>query len=583
MPLLHLAASEPLLGQLDPLLVLGLVLAIGALFGIGAKFVRLPSVTGQILAGFLAGSYGIGLVDSKDVLASLQPLSHFALALIAVEVGSHLNVQRLRNAGRRLTLLLLFELTLMPAVVFGALYVGTPLGFWGDVELGLVMAALMAALAIETSPATTVHLVRETNARGVLTKTLLASVALSNIACIFVFELARAGALSGMEAGGDPASIFIGTGTSLAASLAIGGAVGLGLVWVSRSTGRADALVTVSLIGVILCDGVANLLGASPLLACLALGFVQTNLIPAREKLIDSVLANFLPAIMAVFFTLAGMKLDPSVLLTGGLIAGVLFGARVGAKLMVAHLAMRMAQAPKSLRGLLGMARLPQAGVTIGLLLVLQEDPAFDAIESLFVAVVLAVVMLNEIVGPILTRIALQRSGEAEMDRTRLIDFLGEENIVTDLEADSVEGAIERLTDLLVSSHQLPQSAREPLRESTLERESQVSTVLGSGLAIPHGTLEEGERMLGVMGLSKEGLDLGAPDGKPVHCVVLLATPKGQRERHLEVLASLAKMIGMDPTFRTRLFTAKSPAHAYELLHGEESGDWNYFLDDEAG
>lgn len=571
-----------MLGQLDPLLVLGLVLAIGAVFGILAKRIHLPSVTGQILAGFLAGSYGIGLVDGKGVLESLQPLSHFALALIAVEVGSHLNVQRLRNAGRRLTLLLLFELTLMPLLVFGALALGTPLG-WGEIELGLIMAAMMAALAIETSPATTVSLVRETNARGVLTKTLLASVALSNIACIFVFELTRAGALGAMEADGDPTRIFVGAGTSLAASLAIGGAVGLGLVWASRSTGRADTLVTLALIGVILCDGIAGEMGASPLLACLALGFVQTNLIPAREKLIDSVLANFLPAIMAVFFTLAGMKLNPKVLVEGGLIAGVLFGARIGGKLLVAHLAMKLAQAPKSLRSYLGVSRLPQAGVTIGLLLVLQEDPAFDGIESLFVAVVLAVVMLNEIVGPILTRVALKRSGEADMDRTRLIDFLGEENIVTDLRADTVEEAIERLTDLLVSSHQLPQSAREPLLASTLEREAQVSTVLGSGLAIPHGTLEEGEQMLGVMGLSREGLDLGAPDGKPVHCVVLLATPKGQRERHLEVLASLAKMIGMDPSFRTSLFTAKSPAHAYELLHGEESGDWNYFLDDDEG
>ncbi|QDU85198.1 PTS system mannose-specific EIIBCA component [Planctomycetes bacterium Pla163] len=581
MPSLSLVAlSGPLLGQLEPLLVLGIVLAVGAVFGILAKKIHLPSVTGQILAGFVVGTYGIGLVDSKAVLVSLQPLSHFALALIAVEVGSHLNIQRLRNAGRRLTLLLLFELTLMPAIVFGALALGTPLG-WGGIEMGLAIAALMAALAIETSPATTVHLVRETKSRGVLTKTLLASVALSNIACIFVFELARAGTLSAMADNVGVAGIFAGAFTSLATSLAVGGAIGLGLVWMSRSTGRADALVTIALIGVILCDGIAGALGASPLLACLALGFVQTNLLPAREKLIDSVLANFLPSMMAVFFTLAGMKLDPGVLVTGGLIAGVLFVARAGAKLLVARTAMVMAQAPDKLRNLLGMSRLPQAGVTIGLLLTLQEDPAFDAVESLLVAVVLAVVMLNEIVGPILTRVALKRSGEADMDRTRLIDFLGEENIVTGLEAETVEDAIERLTERLVSSHQLPQSTLEPLLASTLEREAQVSTVLGSGLAIPHGTLDEGERMLGVMGLSRKGLALGAPDGKPVHCIVLLATPRGQRERHLEVLATLARMIGTDPTFAQELFTADTPAHAYELLHGEESGDFNYFLDDE--
>ncbi|MEZ5978565.1 MAG: PTS sugar transporter subunit IIA [Planctomycetota bacterium] len=227
----------------------------------------------------------------------------------------------------------------------------------------------------------------------------------------------------------------------------------------------------------------------------------------------------------------------------------------------------------------LGLARLPQAGVTIGLLLTVKEDAALAPVVDTLVAVVLAVVTLNEIVGPVLTRLALRRSGETGMDRVRLIDFLGEENIVTGLEADTIEDAIEKLTDILFRSHGLPNEAREAYLRSVLEREAQVSTVLGSGLAIPHGVLDVGERMVGVMGLSREGLALGSPDGRPVHCVVLLATPKGQRERHLEVLAALAKMIGMDPIFRERLFAAGSAAHAYELLHGEETDTFNYFLE----
>ena len=85
--------------------------------------------------------------------------------------------------------------------------------------------------------------------------------------------------------------------------------------------------------------------------------------------------------------------------------------------------------------------------------------------------------------------------------------------------------------------------------------------------------------MAGVMALSREGLDFDTPDGQPVHCMVLLGTSPEERDRHLQVLATLAKTIGMGLELQEMLFDAKSAAHAYEILHGEESEDFNYFLE----
>jgi mannitol/fructose-specific phosphotransferase system IIA component (Ntr-type) len=116
--------------------------------------------------------------------------------------------------------------------------------------------------------------------------------------------------------------------------------------------------------------------------------------------------------------------------------------------------------------------------------------------------------------------------------------------------------------------------------ETFLARERESSTCVGEGLAIPHGILAEGSQMIGVMGISRRGLQLDTPDGRPVHCMVLLATPESQRERHLEVIATLARTIGRDPVIQERLFSAKTPAHAYEILHGEESEGFNYYLTD---
>lgn len=162
---------------------------------------------------------------------------------------------------------------------------------------------------------------------------------------------------------------------------------------------------------------------------------------------------------------------------------------------------MRLAGATEKLRKYLGLALLPQAGVAIGFVVLLEEDPAFRTaagaqILPIFVAVVLTVVTASEIVGPILTRFALARAGEIGHDRLRLIDFLQEENIVIDLKATTMDQAIEILTQRLVTSHQLAPEAYEPLLASIKAREADISTCLGSGLAVPHGILSEGAKMV---------------------------------------------------------------------------------------
>jgi mannitol/fructose-specific phosphotransferase system IIA component (Ntr-type) len=97
---------------------------------------------------------------------------------------------------------------------------------------------------------------------------------------------------------------------------------------------------------------------------------------------------------------------------------------------------------------------------------------------------------------------------------------------------------------------------------------------------IPHAVLDEGEDITGILGISSEGLDLGAPDGRPVHAVLLLATPLADRRRHLEVLAAFATAITRDVNLREQLYHARSAAHAYDVLHAEDAEDINYFIEE---
>jgi len=560
----------------DPLLMLSVVLIAGLAGGFAVRRIRLPGVTGQILVGILIGPSVLdvfGLQENHDSIERMRPVTHFALGLIAVAVGSHLQIRRLRNAFKRLGILLCAEATVTPAVVFAVLLL-VPDIHW---TTGL----LLAALAISTAPATIVAIVRESRARGVFVKTLVAAVALNNIACILCFEVAHSVTRVHLAATSDGIGIadLIAPFSELLSTALLGGGVGLLLVAVTWKIVRSDLLATASLIAILLTSGLADYFAISPLLSCLFLGVSLANLTPEKEEIGNAVFSDFEVAILAAFFTLAGMDLKFDYLISGGLLALLLVGARLAGKVLSGGIAMTLAGATKPVRRYLGLGLIPQAGVAIGLMIFVAEDPDFAPIRGLFIAIGLTSVTLNEIIGPVLTRMALVKSGEAGKDRPRLIDFIHEENIITNLKAGSKEEAIERLADLLISSHQLKVD-RDELLHTVFEREREAPSAVGYGFALPRGVLDGDGDMVGVMGLSPDGIPCDdAPDGKPLRCMVLLVTPSSQRDRHLEVLAALTHSIGSDPNIRRQLYAAKSPAHAYDIIHAEEFEDFNYFLE----
>lgn len=559
--------------ETNPLLTLAIVLVAAVASGSLAQRLRLPAITGQILIGVLLGPSVLNMFEAETI-HGLRPITHFALGLVAVTVGSHLNLKQLRNATKRLLLLLSLEAILTPALVFiSVLYM--PDTDW-------YFAALLATMAISTAPATIISIVKETRSKGVFVKTLVAAVALNNIACICLFEFAHTAAYVSLdpEGGHTVLSAVMAPIVQLASSALLGGVAGAILVAVTRRVIRAERLATASIITILLTAGLADFLGISALLSCLILGVTLANLTPEKEEVGHAVFSNFESAIFAVFFTLAGMEMDFQYAIPGGLMAILLVATRIMGKVSSSYIAMKLAGATDSVRRYLGMALVPQAGIAVGLILLIQENEIFPVqMREYFLAVGLTAVMLSEIIGPILTRYALVRSGEFGMDRARLIDFLHEENIDTNFTARNKEEAIEKLTDLLIRSNRL-NIDRDKLLNSVMERERDFSTCFGEGLAIPHGTLEEGSEIIGAMGISREGLDIETPDGIPVHCMILLATPVTMRNRHLEVLAAFAKTIGSDRNIQRQLFNAKSSAHAYDLLHAEELEDYNYFLED---
>ncbi len=240
---------------------------------------------------------------------------------------------------------------------------------------------------------------------------------------------------------------------------------------------------------------------------------------------------------------------------------------------------MRLAGGTENVRRYLGFGLIPQAGVAEGLLLDVQDNPALAESASMILAVGVAAVAINEIIGPILVRFGLAKSGNMGQDRARLIDFIHEENIVTNFHAETKSDAIRQLTELMISSHGLKVDP-EVFVADVLARESHMSSCVGNGLSVPHGEIEGDVGMVGVMGISQDGLPFATPDGLRLRCMVLLAATSGEQQRRVEIKGVMARAIGFDWNLRHQLYAARTPAHVYEILHAEEFEDHNYFLEE---
>ena len=357
----------------NPFLTLSVVLVAGVGAGLLAKRFHLPAVTGQILVGILIGPSVLEIFELKTI-HDLEPIIDFALGLMAVDVGSHLQIKRLGIAKRRLTLLLLLEATLTPAIVFaGVFLIGTS---W-------YMSLLLATIAISTAPATILAIVKETRSKGVFVKTLVAAVALNNLFCILGFEVAHTVARTTVTGGTDYGGVWLAPIRQLALSACLGCGVGLSLIAVTRKVVRPDRMTAISMIAILLTIGLAQHFDISVLLSCLFLGVLLANATPDKEEIGHDVFENFeYGDLCRSSSPLAGMELNFKYSRRRGRhpragrdVRGARFLGKTHSRRTVLHAACEHdATACGRLPGT--WPCMPQAGLAVGLMLLVTEDAA---------------------------------------------------------------------------------------------------------------------------------------------------------------------------------------------------------------
>ncbi len=566
----------------DPLLNLATVLVAGILGGEIFAKLRLPKVTGWIATGILLRQLclpGMNTRIEPNCLDKFLPYMHFVLGFIAFTVGATLYFASLRNAGKRVGLLLLGEAFLTPVIVGALMYFIGPQLPGGD---GMTRdpAILLAAIAIAGAPGTTVLVIQESRARGILTRTLLAAIGLIDMVAVAAFVFVST--FLGDQLG------WVHAMQSVAIQFGITFLIGLACAAIALLLTRtivSPAFLGPTMVAVVLGSwGFAAGFGTSGgILACTFAGIAVTNLRHDLVRSCEAYLQSIGGVLFALFFTFAGMRLDFGLVPQAVALVILFFLARLFAKSISAFSAMTLAGVTENVRNYLGIALLPHGGVAVGLiLLVASEDSGFpDEVKLLVNTVGLAALALNQLLGPSATRFSILRAGEDHKDRPRLLDFLQEQRISVGLVGSDKEATIRALSSQLYATSAIEVSQEEFVKQ-VIERDAQETTCVGHGLMIPHAILDEGNEVRGVLGLSSEGLDFGAPDGRLVHAVLLLATPEMERNRHLQVIAAFATAIVKDSNLVEQLYHARSPAHAYDVLHADDQADLNYFLEDAA-
>ncbi len=384
----------------DIFFYLAVILLAGLLGGRAVKFLKLPNVTGYLLAGLLLGPYVFNVLPS-DLVIRLDIIPEIALAFIAFIIGSEFKYSYFKRSGLKVVVIALFEALAASFVVFGFLML---------IRVDFQTSVILAGIAAATAPAATVMVIKQYGAKGPLTKTLLAVVALDDAVALVAFGVAFSivGTLRDTTGMTPLLSImmpFVEIVGSLAAGAVLGFAFRIFLKFFKKDSNRL--IITTGF--VFMSAAISNMLGLSALLTCMALGASLVNVFN-DSKLIFDLADTVTPPIFLMFFVVSGAQLNISVIPQIGIIGAVYLLARAAGKMLGAWGGAAVVNAPEAVRKYLGLALIPQAGVAIGLSLMVYKT--YPEIGVRIKTVVLCATFVYEIFGPVLAKLSLRKSGE---------------------------------------------------------------------------------------------------------------------------------------------------------------------------
>ena len=404
--------------ELSQFTMLSIAVVLGFYAAYATRWIRMPSIVGYMAMGIILGPSLLRLFDDES-LGQFSFITEMALGFVAFTIGSELNMASLKRQGIGIVYIILCESFAAFAVVTIAVYTLTR---------NLPMALVFGSMAPASAPAGTVAVIQECRAKGSLTKALYAVVGFDDGLAIIIFGFAVAlakslliGDVAGVEVSILPA--LWGPAKEVVVSIAVGGTIGFIFCQLVRRIESPPDVLVVLFAAVFAAIGLSLQWHLSLILTNMAAGFVLANMrSESSVRRIMAPLMGVMPLVFILFFFLAGAHLQLSALPSLGMLgivyvlgrtAGLIGGARVGSML---------GKVEDKVKKFIGLGILSQAGVAIGLALIVNHEfaqlatqynvPRAAEIGAATLTTITATCVLFEIIGPILTKMALQKAGE---------------------------------------------------------------------------------------------------------------------------------------------------------------------------
>lgn len=386
--------------QPNTLFYLALILFSGLICGRAVKHIKLPNVTGYLIAGLLLGPHILKLVPTS-LIGSLELISEMALAFIAFSIGSEFKLSYLKKVGFTPIVIAILEGLAATFLVTLALVL---YGF--DIKVALLLGAIASA----TAPAATIMVVKQFNAKGPVTETLLSVVALDDAVALIAFGFSMA-IVNSLQNPNKASLIMaiISPFIEIIGSVMLGFLLGLLYTIPLRYFKKASNRTIITTGFVFLGSALAEMLDLSPLLLCMCMGAMLININISGSEIMGLV-DNVTPPIFLMFFVVSGMELDITSIPKIGVIGIIYVICRVIGKVAGAYIGAAIMKAPAPVKKYLGYSLVPQAGVAIGLSLIAANT--LPELGQAIRTVVLCATFIYELTGPTITKLSLEKAGE---------------------------------------------------------------------------------------------------------------------------------------------------------------------------
>ncbi len=407
------------------LLSLSIALLAGLLLSRLVKLVKLPAVTAYLIAGVLIGPFVLGAFNIPGIGITTEQLEGFgiisdvALGFIAFSMGNEFRLAQLKKIGKQATIIGIFQ-ALFTTVIVDAALISLHLAM--PDKLTLPAAIVLGAVATATAPAATLMVVKQYKAKGPVTDILLPVVALDDAVGLMVFAVSFGVAKSLSTGTVDVLSVIVEPVLEVVLSILLGVVMGGLFTFCEKFFHSRSKRMAVSVTFVMMTVAISSLkfdvghfhVGFSSLLACMMLGTVFCNFCDVSEELMDRA-DRWTAPILILFFVISGAELELSVFADiAVVIAGIIYIiSRSIGKCSGAFISAKMTKCNENITKYLGITLLPQAGVALGMAIkaiALGPDGAIVRNITLFA------VLIYEIVGPYLTKVALTKAGDIQTE-----------------------------------------------------------------------------------------------------------------------------------------------------------------------